>query len=284
MLKNEKEIQKELKKAYAAAIKEIELRIATEMMSKGETVTIFQLKELQSNLENELNKLYSNNYKNIAKHGTRMYKDNYYSTFFELEKELKMKLDFTLVNEDLIKLAIDYPIAGITLSQRLHGKYMKELKDSIQESLISHAVQNKGYFELAKDISNKVGMDYKKALNIAITEGGRLSSIGREESYQEANSMGIELSKTWLATLDDRTREYHIALDGQTVGIDENFEIGGFAAPQPRLFGEASMDIRCRCDSIVTVEGISSDLRKDNIDKSYIPYMNYEDWYRDRIV
>ena len=43
------------------------------------------------------------------------------------------------------------------------------------------------------------------------------------DSYVAAEKMGIKLKKSWLATLDNRTRHAHAMLDGQTVDIDKPF-------------------------------------------------------------
>jgi hypothetical protein len=49
---------------------------------------------------------------------------------------------------------------------------------------------------------------------------------GRQDSYERAESMGIKGKKVWLATLDHHTRASHRALDGQEVGIKEEFSNG----------------------------------------------------------
>lgn len=58
---------------------------------------------------------------------------------------------------------------------------------------------------------------------------------------------GVVSKKEWLAALDDRTRETHIAAHGQQVALDANFEVGGGAGPAPGQIGLAEEDIACRC-------------------------------------
>ena len=48
-------------------------------------------------------------------------------------------------------------------------------------------------------------------------------NAGRIERLHEAEEMGIKVQKRWMATLDDRTRDSHAELDGQTVDVDEDF-------------------------------------------------------------
>jgi SPP1 gp7 family putative phage head morphogenesis protein len=79
---------------------------------------------------------------------------------------------------------------------------------------------------------------------IARTETLRASNSSSEEIYREWGSP----QKEWLSTQDDRTRPDHIEADGQIVGIDESFSVGGEALQYP---GDpnASPDqtVNCRC-------------------------------------
>ena len=49
--------------------------------------------------------------------------------------------------------------------------------------------------------------------------------------------------------MDDRVRDSHDYLLGQTVGIDEDFYTwDGAHAPAPGMFGVPEEDINCRCE------------------------------------
>jgi HK97 family phage portal protein len=58
---------------------------------------------------------------------------------------------------------------------------------------------------------------------------------------------GVVESKSWLAALDDRTRDSHREAHGQTVGLNEDFVVGDARGPAPGQMGEADEDINCRC-------------------------------------
>ena len=82
------------------------------------------------------------------------------------------------------------------------------------------------------------------AETIARTESISALNEGTLEGWQE----GGVTSKTWLAAMDDRTRETHAEMHGQTVDIDEDFESpDGASGPCPGSLGEAGEDINCRC-------------------------------------
>jgi uncharacterized protein with gpF-like domain len=66
-----------------------------------------------------------------------------------------------------------------------------------------------------------------RADTIARTETMRVLNEARQEATdQVVEETGIEpsrVTRTWVATLDDRTRDTHAEMDGQIVGMDEPF-------------------------------------------------------------
>lgn len=71
------------------------------------------------------------------------------------------------------------------------------------------------------------------------------ASWGAEAAAEEFD---LELEKEWIATADGRTRDTHRALDGERVGLGEDFDVGGHPAAYP---GDARLPakerVRCRC-------------------------------------
>jgi HK97 family phage portal protein len=67
-------------------------------------------------------------------------------------------------------------------------------------------------------------------------------------AMQAAQQSGLTLNKVWLATGDARTRPAHADADGQEVGIEEPFEVGGEALAYPGdPSGSAGNIVDCRC-------------------------------------
>ncbi|BFN03904.1 deaminase domain-containing protein [Clostridium tetani] len=288
MAKNEKEVDKLLRLNYSKALSDIkktilEYTMRYEKLSYSEWLQYNRLKSLEQQINIDLNNMYEKNYKVINDNSFKSYEENYFGLFYELEQNLKLNLSFTMLNEEYVSKAVEYPVDGLKLSERLYGRNLNNLKLKTKGALIDGIINDRGYKKLAIDISNIGVADYKQSLRIAITEGGRLKSLAREDSYQEAKRLGIDLKKRWLSTLDHKTRDSHRALDGVTIGIDEEFEIRGYKALQPRLFGVASEDIHCRCDTITVVEGIAPELRRDNVSNEVIEYKNYNEWYQNKV-
>ena len=80
--------------------------------------------------------------------------------------------------------------------------------------------------------------------NIARTETMRASNAG---SFALFRSWGAP-QKEWLATKDGRTRPEHAAANGQVVGIDEKFSVGGEMLEYPGdPNGDPGNTCQCRC-------------------------------------
>lgn len=84
-----------------------------------------------------------------------------------------------------------------------------------------------------------------QAARIARTEVHTASTIGADTA---ARSTGLDMVKEWLAAEDHRTRESHADADGQEVGLNESFEVGGVSLEFPGdPKGPAREIINCRC-------------------------------------
>lgn len=203
----------------------------------------------------------------------------YYGTFYALEGAENINVPVSILNENYIEKIVNQPVDGQTLSQRLY-KNRDRLAKTTTQSIIQGAIDGKGYAYVAKRIADQTESTYKRALRIARTEGGRVSSLATQKAYEDAEQAGVSLQKRWLSTLDKKTRHSHQELDGQTVGIDEDFTspITGAKGQGPRLLGRASEDINCRCTTIAIVDGIEPGLRRDNESKELIQSMTYKEW------
>lgn len=90
----------------------------------------------------------------------------------------------------------------------------------------------------------------------------RARRIARTETVTAANGAaiinakesGLQLNKKWLAVNDKRTRPHHRFANGQTVGIDDPFNVNGTEMMQPGIRTQpngqrvpASEVVNCRC-------------------------------------
>lgn len=86
-----------------------------------------------------------------------------------------------------------------------------------------------------------------RSTTIARTEVIAASNFG---SHEAAKQSGLVLEKVWLATGDHRTRPDHAEADGQQVGMDEPFDVGGeqLLYPGDTSLGASAREVcNCRC-------------------------------------
>lgn len=126
---------------------------------------------------------------------------------------------------------------------------------------LSHGVGlGEGIPDLAARVDSVFAMASRKALTIARTETNKAANRGLNEAATAVNSE-LALTKTWLATGDEKTREDHADADGQTVAFDDQFDVGGEAADfpcDPAL--SAGNVINCRCTLTFEAADAAQDL------------------------
>lgn len=99
--------------------------------------------------------------------------------------------------------------------------------------------------KLAKRVSASAGVGSKRATMIARTEVIGASNAG---SIATMRQLGQVAKKEWLATGGPRTRPTHQSANGQIVGLEEQFAVGGASLDHPGdPTGPAREVINCRC-------------------------------------
>jgi HK97 family phage portal protein len=141
-------------------------------------------------------------------------------------------------------LSFDLLQPGLTRYIDQHAaKLVTQVTDTTKEAVraaISAGVQEgEGVVDIAKRIrESDAAFGRSRSELIARTETTAVTNESQTATlmdYQEA--AGVQVRKTWLASQDDRTREEHAELDGETKGVDEPFSNGLYAPGEPN----------CRC-------------------------------------
>ncbi|MGM0228688.1 hypothetical protein IGJ28_000749 [Enterococcus sp. AZ091] len=197
--------------------------------------------------------------------------------FYDFEMYEEILLSFTMITDKQISAIINTPVASRKLSTRLKGNCTK-MKKNLNRVLTRGFSKGWPTQKMAAQIAEIGGANYRRAMNIARTESGRVTSITRQQSQQHAKELGIKVNKKWVSTLDGDTRNNHRKLDGQIREIDDYFEVGGLKTLQPHMFGIASEDCNCRCRTISVIKGYEPKLRRDNVSGEVFDYKNYQEW------
>jgi SPP1 gp7 family putative phage head morphogenesis protein len=285
----EKQLNKALLAMYAQALKDTrnQLVIVYEKYSNENIVDYAtmqkydRLSALEKSIMEQLTTLYADAGKALTSILSEIYSSNYLYTGFILESGLQVGLNYALLSPEVIKKAIQNPISGLTLNQRL-GKNRTELIMKTREQLTQGLIQGESIQKMGKRIKDLYEGDATKSLRIAQTETNRVRNAGKEIGYDKAKAKGIDFTKVWIASLDSHTRDTHRKLDGAKANKDGYFVIGGKKALHPGGFGVAELDINCRCTTRAEFKGFEPTARRAK-GEGIIDYATYEEWEKERV-
>lgn len=136
-------------------------------------------------------------------------------------------------------------------------------------------LQGESIPHLSKRLLKTVNNNKVAAVRTARTAVTSAQNAGRQSVYDKAKSMGLNLQKEWLATLDGRTRHDHGMADGQRVPLDGKFTVGGYKMKYPGdMSAPGWLVYNCRCTTI-TVE-------PEYITKGEEPRKTYSEWVEEK--
>ena len=252
ILKNEREILKNLESIYQQALDDIMVKI-NDLLARTDTQNlqsiIYQVeyqKALKSQISSILDQLHNNEFNSISEYLTKCYQEGWIGTFYDLQNQ-GIPLIFPIDQEQIVKaIQLD-----TKLSKSLYdslGLDIQDLKSAIRTEISRGISQSYSYQQMATLIKRASGNSYNNSVRIARTEGHRITNEATYNAQVKAKSKGAQIMKQWDATLDSKTRPEHQFLDGQLVEVDKPFKDSeGNEAMFPGGFGIASLDINCRC-------------------------------------
>jgi HK97 family phage portal protein len=131
---------------------------------------------------------------------------------------------------------------GKTILQLLEKRasfFASTVNQTTLEALVETLAEGIGAGEGIPKLENRIILEYDdfqkyRAERIARTETTAVVNEAHLEAYDQSE---VVEGKEWVATLDDRVRDEHLALDGEIVALDENFS-NGLDYPQ---------EPNCRC-------------------------------------
>lgn len=205
-------------------------------------------------------------------------------TAYNMEKDLTGAISFDLYDGKTIeRLLKDNP-------KMLPEWKIDEPKDyvwnekRVQNAVAQGIIQGESIDEIGERLTGELATSNgKKMVLFARTAMTGAQNAGRVERLHDAQDMGIEVKKKWLATLDDRTRDAHAYLDGEEAEVDEPFHsiLGNIMYPGDPNADPANV-YNCRCTLIYVYPKYQhlqqNHQRYDQENKKLIQYMTYEQW------
>lgn len=120
---------------------------------------------------------------------------------------------------------------------------------TIRNCIMQGILQGESIPDIAKRMArDTASSDMKAMTRYARTAMTGAQNAGRLQAMRESKKKGIYCKKLWISALDDRTREAHIDLNGQTADVDKPFDsmLGPIMFPgDPNASDENVWNCRC---------------------------------------
>ena len=209
-------------------------------------------------------------------------------TAFSIEKDLMGAISFNLYDKKTVERLIkDNP-------KMLPEWKINETKDyvwnekRVQNAVAQGIIQGESIAQIGDRLTGELATSNAKKMNLfARTAFTGAQNAGRIDRLHDAEEMGIEVKKKWLASLDDRTRDAHADLDGDEVPVDEPFHsiLGPIMYPGDPTADPANV-YNCRCTLTYVYPKYQhlqqNHQRYDREARKDIDYVTYREWQRSK--
>jgi SPP1 gp7 family putative phage head morphogenesis protein len=187
--------------------------------------------------------MHDKEFKVVSDYLTECYENGFIGALFDLQGQ-GIPLCFPMDQQAMVRaVQLDSKISR-GLYTRL-GEDVAMLKKRITAEVSRGISAGMTFKQVAQQLAAKTKIGYNNAVRIARTEGHRINSQSTMDACYKAKDKGADVVKQWDATLDDRTRESHQAVDGEVRELDEKFSNGLMFPGDPS--GGAAEVCNCRC-------------------------------------
>jgi len=270
-------VKRKLAKLYTASFEKIEGQLAKIQIAKLEGVPVseFQEQRLQRllfQIDQEIRRLRLQTQSAIRVGMVGNFENTYLNSAYILEREVNLgtafqglkfdvKFNYPIVPREVIRAALtDERVAGHTFKDRML-RDQRLLQFQIREQTAQAVIEGipiKEFEGRVATIKDQMGKATARVQATARTEMLRAYSIGQQEAIDLAEDGGLAGVKVWRATLDGRTREDHIDMDGVEADDKGIFTLpDGSTGEFPRDSSlSAAESINCRCRELYEPLGI----------------------------
>lgn len=151
-----------------------------------------------------------------------------------------------------IGVGFENPIMDAALKEyfaTIGAQHIKDINTTslkrVQSAFQTALENNEGFRGAERRLVKEVGMSKTRARMIARTESLMVTNACK---YTQSELMPIVMEKTWLHDHPKMPRDWHIALSGKTIDLNEKFNADGSLMKHPGdPNGGAHNNINCKC-------------------------------------
>ncbi|WP_080952904.1 minor capsid protein [Clostridium tetani] len=264
-----REFKMDLKELTNKAKNNIDDKWEQELNNVSYKVRISRLQALQTQINNEIQLLYSKQQNDVTSLLNGIYEDTYYRNIYEVHKGLGIGVNFAKLDTNTIDKVIKEPWYGDNYSSRIWNNKDKLIME-LQANLTQAFIRGDPIDKTSKIIAERMIVAKNRARTLVNTESSYITSKATFDSY---NKSGVIKQYEILATLDLRTSRICREMDGKVFKVSEK-EIGVNAPP---FHPNCRTAIVPYFDDAIDEERIA----RDSEGKAYYVDGNikYEDWY-----
>lgn len=249
----EKELERKIRKIYSEAQKDIQKkwdeyfeRAEKRLADKEERLKITRDPEDSAKLKAEIEQdkmnmtLRNEYYRDMVNETTKQiananqtavaYANGQMPSFYTQTYNTEMKAEavdlgfhFDMADEATVKRLItdgdiDLPPKKVNIPKDQRWN-TKQINSQVTQGII----QGESMDKIAKRLMPIVDNNRNAAIRNARTLVNGAENRGRQDRYRELEKQGAVMKRIWIATGDERTRDWHLDMDGQEVDLDEPF-------------------------------------------------------------
>lgn len=266
-LNNEEAVIRRLKSIYSQAQRDIEKKsqalqedinrlgtlanLAVDDEEKAKFLSMQQSKIYQKQYQDAMKKqigsildnMQVEEFKAVSEYLQKCYEEGFVGTMFDLQGQ-GIPLCFPIDQEAMVRaVQLDSKISN-GLYSRL-GEDVAMLKRKISAQVSRGIATGMSFQQVAQQLAATTNIGFNNAVRIARTEGHRIQVQSAMDACHKAKDMGADVVKQWDSTLDSRTRDSHVAVDGEVRELDKPFSNGLMFPGDPS--GGAAEVVNCRC-------------------------------------
>ena len=159
------------------------------------------------------------------------------------------QLGFSVLDNSAVKKILTKEENPFVLVKKLTNK--PDVVARLQGEFTSSLLQGESIQKMARRFKNVAEKDLSNAVRVARTETTRVQNSAKMDIGKHGEELGFVMMKRWVATTDHRTRDDHLAMNGEEVEQDEPFVLpDGSKMMFPgdiSLGADASQVCNCRC-------------------------------------
>jgi len=223
-----------------------------------------------------------------------VFSENYNHNAYETE--INTGVSFDIYNEDAVQQLINEDPKMLPEWRIDEEKDYAWNRQKVENCITQGIIQGESVDQIADRLARELkSTNMNKMRMFARTAMTGAQNAGRQKQMEDAEKRGIHVKKQWIATLDDRTRDTHQRLDGQTVPVAEPFHVGTKTGEETIRYpgdpnAQPALVYNCRCTMKSVFPGMENQRRTrrayrwvDGHRESYlVNAQTYEEWKKQK--